>query len=266
MQMQCVKCGVMFDDASADWMARASQEVADRYRSRFALCPEHAAAASRQSEADARNAAETELKSRLREHLREHIKESQLDLYRLDYDPAHPSANRALMSWMMQHVDTCVWLIGESGTGKTRVIQEAARIAVRDRSVRYWPVADLAARLLETAKKPEATLWDTYGADLLILDDLGKETLTAARVAAIEAIVDHRYIGWDQVRRKQGADEPRFGLYTGGGRLGGQLWITSQVSPEIIVERLSAVNQGDAAAIVRRLSEMCVVHQAETVR
>ncbi|MBR5627160.1 MAG: sn-glycerol-1-phosphate dehydrogenase, partial [Thermoguttaceae bacterium] len=50
------------------------------------------------------------------------------------------------------------------------------------------PVADLAARLLETAKRPESTLWDIYKADLLVLDDLGKENLTAARLAAIEAV------------------------------------------------------------------------------
>lgn len=263
MQLQCVKCGRLYDDEAVSWM---NERILEKYKADFACCPEHRAEAARQSKREAEAAEEIALKRKLNEQMSERIKDSQLETYELEYDPASPLANRALMSWMMSHIDTCVWLIGESGTCKTRVIQRAAYEAIKDRTVRYWPVADLAARLLETAKRPEATLWDTYGADLLILDDLGKETLTAARIAAIEAIVDHRYIGWDQARRKQGGDEPRFGLYAGGNKLGGQLWITSQVEPEVIVERLSAVNQADAVAIVRRLSEMCIVHRAEAAR
>ena len=191
------------------------------------------------------------------------LKDSQLDLYALGFDPANPAANNGLARWMFGHVDSCVWIIGESGKCKTRVIQAAAREACKNRTVRYWPTLDLAARLTETAKHPEAQLKDTYFTELLILDDLGKEPLTAARLASLAAIVDRRYIGWDQVRRKQGAEHPVFGLGThSDGKLGGQIWITSQVEPDAIAEKLSAVDQNDATAIVRRLAEMCVLHRA----
>ena len=214
-------------------------------------------------EEEERKADLRELQRKLDERYAERIRDSQLDLYELEFDPANPAANNGLARWMFGHVDSCVWIIGESGKCKTRVIQAAAREACKNRTVRYWPVLDLAARLTETAKHPEAQLKDTYFAELLILDDLGKEPLTAARLASLAAIVDRRYIGWDQVRRKQGAEHPVFGLGAhSDGKLGGQIWITSQVEPDAIAEKLSAVDQNDATAIVRRLAEMCVLHRA----
>lgn len=260
MLMTCIKCGREYDCQTVGWM---SPDMLDRYRSECAICPDCSRAAASKA-AQAQEAEEQrQMRRKLMETYRDRLADSQLDLYRMEYDPDHPAANRELMKWMIEHESKCVWLVGESGTGKTRVIQEAAREAAKDRSVRYWPVADLAARLLETAKKPESTLWDTYTADLLILDDLGKESLTAARLASLEAIVDHRYMGWDQACRKQRTDDPSFWLITLAHphKLGGQLWITSQIGPEELVERLSAVSRTDAAAIVRRLSEMCVLHR-----
>ena len=196
------------------------------------------------------------------------LEESQLAAYELGFDPQHPQANRPLASWMVSHIDHCVWLYGPTGRGKTRAIQEAARIAVKDRSVRYWPAYDLAARLTETSKHPEAQLHDIFFADLLVLDDLGVANLTEARLVSLVAIVDRRYIGWDQVRRRQGRETPTFGWSAFGYKrqLGGQIWITSQVPPEEMVRRLSAVSATDAAALVRRLADMCVVHEAEVVR
>ena len=214
-----------------------------------------------ESEQDKREAEKRELQARLDERYAERIADSQLDTYGMTYDPNWPTANRDLMRWMLDHLDASVWIVGESGRCKTRCIQSAARLACRDRSIRYWPVLDLAARLTETSKHPESQLRDIYFAELLILDDLGKEHLTAARLASIGAIVDRRYIGWDQIRRSQGTDHPRFGMGTTGGRLGGQLWITSQLEPDALAERLSSVNQSDATAIVRRLAEMCTLHR-----
>ena len=203
-----------------------------------------------------------EWRRKLDEKYRDRIEESNLDLYALGFDPSHPNANRPLMKWLMQHLNRCVWIVGESGKCKTRCIQAAAREACRDRSVRYWPALDLAARLTETAKHPEAQLRDLYCAELLILEDLGKEPLTAARLALLCAIVDRRYAGWDQTRRLQGTEHATFGLGTGSGRLGGQLWITSQVEPEELAAKLAAVSDPDATAIVRRLAEMCELHRA----
>lgn len=231
-------------------------------------CPlcEHVAA--REQEEQARQAEITLAKQKAAEAAAERLAESQLNKYDLGFDVHKQEANRALAAWMLRQIDHSVWIYGETGLCKTRIVQMAARIAVQDRSVRYWPAYDLAARLTETSKHPESTLHDVYGADLLILDDLGLTNLTDSRLRSLVAIVDKRYIGWDQVRRAQGAEQPTFGWSSYGRRrqLGGQIWITSQVSPEDLARQLAAVNSADAAALVRRLADMCVVHQAEVIR
>lgn len=257
MLMTCTRCGTLFNAQNLDWM---SDDLLKRYAEDI-VCGDCSKQAERSAAAKREQMEIDERRRRLMDDYAQRIADSQLDTYAISYNDEFPSANRELMRWTMRHIDECVWIVGETGKCKTRVIQAAAREAARDRTVRYWPVSDLAARLLETAKRPEATLWDCYRAGLLILDDLGKESLTAARVAAIEAIVDHRYMGWDQACNKQHTNSPTFGLFTYTQTIGGQIWITSQVEPEIVVQRLSAVNQADAAAIVRRLSEMCVLHR-----
>lgn len=202
------------------------------------------------------------------EELAERIEASGLKTYELTFDPEFHGANVALASWLIRNIDHSVWVYGETGRGKTRTIQHAARMAVRNRSVRYWPAYDLAAHLTEVSKHPEAALRDVYGADLLILDDLGVSNLTESRMTSLTAIVDRRYAGWDQVRRAQGSEQPVFGWSSYGRRrmLGGQLWITSQASPEELVAKLATVNAANAAALVRRLADMCTVHEAEVVR
>lgn len=207
-------------------------------------------------------------KQKAAEELEARIAESNLREYEMGFDADFHGANTALASWMIRNIDRSVWIYGETGRGKTRVIQHVANIAVRDRSVRYWPAHDLAARLTETSKHPEATLRDVYGADLLILDDLGVSNLTESRLTSLTAIVDRRYMGWDQVRHAQGSEQPTFGWSSYGRRraFGGQIWIASQGSPEELAGKLAAVNAANAAALVRRLADMCVIHEAEVVR
>ena len=247
-----------------------SERIAEVLEAHPQICP----AAECQAKQQAKNEAaelETEAKEERRramENVRQRLDESGLLRYELGFDPGRPDANRALWSWMNTHLEHSVWIYGQTGCGKTRVIQDAAREAVKDRSVRYWPTYDLAARLTETAKRPEAQLFDIYDADLLVLDDLGVANMTAARLTALTAIVDRRYIGWDQVRRRQHAETATFNLYSlvrlrG---LGGQIWITSQVPPDELITELATINATDAAALVRRLADMCVIHEAEVTR
>ena len=233
-------------------------------------CPSAECQAQQAEKRDAasREAEIAAAKRRALEDLGSRLEESNLNHYELGFDPEHPQANRALAAWMVRNIDHCVWVYGPTGRGKTRVVQHASRMAVQDRSVRYWPAFDLGARLTETSKHPEAQLKDIYFADLLILDDLGITNMTEARLSALASIVDRRYTGWDQVRRAQGGESPVFGWSSYGRKraLGGQIWITSQVPPEELVRRLSTINATDAAAIVRRLGDMCLVHEAEAVR
>lgn len=260
----CPKCGRMYtipvrNTIEAEFYAKHPQ-VCGR--------PECQAKIAQQS-AEAERERELRIqKQKADEELEIRIKKSNLKTYELGFDPNYHGANTALARWIIHNIDRSLWVYGETGRGKTRTIQNAARMAVRDRSVRFWPAYDLAARLTETSKHPEAALRDVYGADLLILDDLGVTNLTESRLTSLTAIVDRRYMGWDQVRRVQGGEQPVFGWSSYGRRraLGGQLWITSQVSPEELIGRLAAVNAANAAALVRRLADMCVLHEAEAVR
>ena len=260
----CRRCGRHIE--TPDVIRAIVDESTAKFAASNLVCEKCSEQVRHESELAERDLDLAERRAALDDKYQDRITESGLDTYALTFDPNHPEANRALMNWVTAHVDSCMWIVGRSGLCKTRCIQAAARIAAHERTVRYWPVMDLAARLTETAKKPEAFLWDIYKADLLILEDLGKEPLTAARLASLSAIVDRRYAGWDQARRLQGGDDPHFWLWFGTGKLGGQIWITSQMEPDALVAKLSAVDQYDASAIVRRLSEMCVLHRAEVVR
>lgn len=264
VDMVCPKCGRHYT------MPVLYAFEAEFYAKNPQICgsPECQAKAAQQS-AEAERERELRIqKQKADEELANRIEESNLKTYELGFNPDYHGANTALASWIIRNIDKSLWVYGETGRCKTRTIQNAARIAVRDRSVRYWPAYDLAARLTETSKHPEAALRDVYGADLLILDDLGVTNLTESRLTSLTAIVDRRYMGWDQVRRAQGGEHPVFGWSSYGRRrtLGGQLWITSQASPEELIGRLAAVNAANAAALVRRLADMCVLHEAEAVR
>jgi DNA replication protein DnaC len=245
-----------------------SEEVAAALAEHPQVCEQCRPLRNRQNAEREREQDIAEAKRKAAEDLDSRIEESGIRTYELAFDPNHAGANVALSSWLIRNLDRSVWVFGPTGRCKTRTIQNAARMAVRDRSLRYWPAFDLAARLTETSKHPEAQLKDIYFADLLILEDLGVSNLTESRLTALTAIVDRRYTGWDQTRRMQGVESPTFGWssYSRNRKLGGQIWITSQDSPEELVARLSAVNANNASALVRRLAEMCVVHEAEAVR
>ena len=259
--LHCPICGKTW--SSEVWSERQAASLESSPR----VCPGCTPIRDREN-AEVDRALELEdAKKRALETASQRMEESQLNRYELGFDPQHPRANLKLARWMTAHRDHCVWVFGQTGLGKTRVLQNEARQAVLDRSVRYWPAYDLSVRLTETSKRPESQLLDIYMADLLVLDDLGIANMTEARLRALAAIVDRRYIGWDQVRRSQGAESPTFGWSSYGSRraLGGQIWISSQVPPEELVRQLSAVSATDAAAIVRRLADMCVIHEAEEV-
>lgn len=261
----CCRCGALFEHDVPSFLIGTASEIMIR---KHAVCERCQPIVDRErQEREDQEAMEAERVKRL-EDTKRRLEDSGLLRYELGFDPDLPEANRALMSWMLLHCDHSVWIYGRTGLCKTRVIQAAARTAVTDRSVRYWPVYDLAARLTETSKRPEAQLFDLYDAELLILDDLGIANMTAAKLTALTAIVDRRYIGWDQVRRLQHADTATFNLYSMTRRrgLGGQIWITSQVPPDELVKDLATINSNDAAALVRRLADMCIVHEAEAVR
>lgn len=247
-----------------------SETLKEFYEEHPQVCPaaECQARQAEKQDSASREREIAEAKRRALDDLGTRLEESNLNHYELGFDLEHPQANRALAAWMVRNIDHCVWVYGPTGRCKTRVVQHAARMAIQDRSVRYWPAFDLGARLTETSKRPEAQLKDIYFADLLILDDLGITNMTEARLSALASIVDRRYIGWDQVRRAQGGDSPVFGWSAYGRRraLGGQIWITSQVPPDELITKLATINATDAAALVRRLADMCVIHEAEVTR
>ena len=264
-QDTCHRCGKLYEHDIPDNFTGGQIEETLR---KYGICQECEPIAKREREEREQEQMVQDERMRRLDDTKRRLDESGLLKYELRFDPGRPDANRALWSWMNTHLEHSVWIYGQTGCGKTRVIQDAARASVKDRSVRYWPTYDLAARLTETAKRPEAQLFDIYDADLLVLDDLGVANMTAARLTALTAIVDRRYIGWDQVRHRQHAETATFNLYSLVRRrgLGGQIWITSQVPPDELITELATINATDASALVRRLADMCVIHEAEVTR
>ena len=100
MLMTCIKCGRDYDCQTVGWM---SPDMLDRYRSECAICPDCSRAAASKA-AQAQEAEEQrQMRRKLMETYQDRLADSQLDLYRMEYDPDHPAANRELMKWMIEH-------------------------------------------------------------------------------------------------------------------------------------------------------------------
>jgi chromosomal replication initiation ATPase DnaA len=101
----------------------------------------------------------------------------------------------------------CLVLRSSVGTGKTMLATATGRAVIEaGGTARFWCVPDLMAELRATqaegAKLDLREFRRVYvdAADLLILDDLGAERLTAFAEEQLYAIVDHRYRNRDRLR------------------------------------------------------------------
>lgn len=172
------------------------------------------------------------------------LKASGLLKYELVYDPGDRRANPELFSFVSMHRDSSLWIAGRTGLCKSRILQYWGREAVKTRSVQYWPTMDLLAYLSENSKNITRILEEIYRVELLILDDLGTECVTEARMKYLFNIIDRRMTGLEQKRR---------GMI--GRRFGGQLWISTNDNGRGLMRNMGSY----AEPCIRRLQENCEV-------
>ena len=129
-----------------------------------------------------------------------------LDLYPAQYDERLKTSPRTLMERTYRDTlgyaqnFTCaspsLLFVGATGLGKTYLSACIARaVADRGYSVSYAPVAELLAAFEADKFRPQPDVSrtaDYFSSDLLILDDLGTETVTQYTVAWLYDIVNSR--------------------------------------------------------------------------
>lgn len=236
----CVECGKdvyrEIDDDAVEYMSEVYAP--------YIKCPECVMRSERElaeaREAERRRREELEAAERIERGM----VDSGLSKYELAYDPDDPRGNRELFSWVSAHREGCLWVAGRTGLCKSRILQYWGRQALRTRSVQYWPTMDLLAFLSENAKNITRLLEQIYRVDLLILDDLGTECVTEARMKYLFNIIDRRVTGFEQKRR---------GLI--GRKLGWQLWISTNDSGRGLMKSMGEYGE----PCIRRLQENCNV-------
>ncbi len=198
---------------------------------------------------------EADRKEKIRQSFLNRWRDSQLDRFYMGFDPDHPEANRELFRQVSEVYRTDSLFISEqSGTGKTRIIQHFARELMQKEeiSVYYSTWVDLCDELAALAKSDRgriAFMKHIRTRDLLIIDDLGKESPSPARSAALWQILDSRYVA-NQMRHAG-----RSSCY------GWRLWCTTQLSSDELLQRFSGA---DGTAIIRRIINTCHIFSRKT--
>lgn len=247
LECRCKRCGTPVTVLlPADVWREPVLREAHRANSFCAPCLE---AKRREEEARQRKFAEKARLAELAATCRERRKLSKIDDYWLPFDDGHPKANRALREWMSSRAaDRSVLLSGESGLGKTRVLTAFAERALATKSVVYRTAADLCDELGAAFRRKEewglALLESIKRADLLVIDDLGKEATSDSRVMRLWQLVDARYAA--SVQQLAGR-VPRYGR---------QVWISSNWPAGQLIERMGRVN---AEPILRRLLDIAEI-------
>lgn len=185
------------------------------------------------------------------------LSDSNLERYRMSYDPGHEGANPELFEFGMANIDRSLWIAGVTGLCKTRIAHHLGMELLKTRTVLYWPSADLMNFLSSNATKIDALVQAIYSVDCLILDDVGKETVSDSKMKTLFNLVDRRYNAWDQLRLlNSGKLNPLWLPRRKERSLGAQLIITTQDDGSGILRNM---DEKDGPAFIRRLQEMCAV-------
>lgn len=236
----CVACGKeVFREIEED----AVDYMYDVY-ARILKCPACMEAADREA-AERKERERRRMEAAANAELAERrLKASGLLKYELVYDPRDRRGNPELFSFVSTHRESSLWIAGRTGLCKSRILQYWGREHVKTRSVQYWPTMDLLSYLSENSKNITRVLEEIYRVDLLILDDLGTECVTEARMKYLFNIIDRRMTGFEQKRR---------GMI--GRRLGWQLWISTNDNGRGLMRNMGSY----AEPCIRRLQENCEV-------
>ena len=146
--------------------------------------------------------------------------------------------NTALIEWMRTHYMRSMYISGDYGIGKTRAVCYAGiKLAKAGKSVLYLPAADYARSVARQWRDDgEDPVAEAINADVVILDDLGKEKTTPRTAEALNSLVDARY------------------------RESKPIWVTTNYRLTIIADRMGEIGN----SIARRLRYMCMDWDGET--
>ena len=238
----CSRCGAKFMEyISCDL---AGDDDLMKVRREYAVCRSCQKAEAERLEAKKLEEAHARKMEELEAGYDKRLKESNLDVYALDYTVGDPRGNADLFRFVEMNQHECLWIAGKTGLCKSRILQYWGRRMLKHTNVQYWPSMDLLSMLSDHAKDIERYLRPIYETELLIIDDLGAECVTEARMKYLFNIIDRRVTGWEQ--KKRGMIGRRFGC---------QLWITTNDNGSKLYQNMREY----AGPCIRRLQEICKV-------
>lgn len=259
MKIECTcKCGQTVQVQMSD--GEYATDILRNALIDYAMC---AACSERQAvEFHNRERAEKEARRRweIAQSYPRRLKDSLLEHYHLDYDPRHPGANPGLFDWVEQHKNGSLVIPGESGLGKSRILIRFGYEKLHDGlTVLYSPAPDLLDRIGEefrTESRGARFLDWVMSFDLLIIDELLRDSGTPAKVQRLWQLIDRRYAMTDQKRNiEAGRWNP---LYVKGAdrRHGWQLWIAMNGTSAELDARFSQQQKAGGKPVIRRLREI----------
>ena len=148
--------------------------------------------------------------------------------------------NNELLEWCKENSHTSIWLMGDTGLCKTRSLVRTAIIKLwQDDNLRvmYIPTCDwlrqICGMMGNSNHSSDDVEWEIYRAknvDILIIDDIGQEKITARGAELLFTIIDYRVMA------------------------GNRIWATTQTTAEELDLQLG---ERKGRAIRRRLAEVC---------
>lgn len=134
--------------------------------------------------------------------------------------------NVELLDWAVSHADAWLWIGGHTGTGKTRAL---ARALVQDTWRRsewptlYWAESagfflSLSERSYDRAAQVQAQFERAKRCGLLVVDDIGQESLPDHARAMLFEIIDYRYTNRLRTWFSSNADADEMAAQVGTGR------------------------------------------------
>ncbi len=183
------------------------------------------------------------------------IKEFELD----DYDPNHKNANLKLDKFLTENQNKSVWIGGITGKNKTRLLQKFAFEKLKTKTVYFAPadilMNDIVGYFSKSAYQGNRFLNELFEVDLLIIDDLGTEDTTVAKMKRFYSLINARYVRSEQQRKYLA------GRWIGEPPKGWQLWITSNDNGKLLQKKYQNLGLDlQEKPLIRRLQEICHRH------
>lgn len=184
-------------------------------------------------------------------------KASQLDEYRLFYDPDHPNANPYLFKWFGERVNDNNVVTGKTGLCKSRIMQYYAYEELnKGFSVYYTPAADLLDKLAFAYRNKNAGIRfmnELKKYDLLIIDEFCKFSETQPKIIYMWKLLDRRYVRTDQVKNiAAGKYNPLYTLRNQSND-GWRFWLAMNEDSEIIADKFDNFRTEAGEPIIRRI-------------